>query len=109
MGCKEIIKASEYNVYDLEIQSITITSDIGFSCNLNELAKLIPCVYEPELFPALRYIKYNPMCVNIFASGKIVILGIKNIDYKCIVDNIISEIKSIIEGKEFLDFLLTLN
>ena len=53
-------------------------------------------VYEPELFPALRYKKYNPLCVNIFASGKIVILGIRSLDYQATVAEIIDDIRSLI-------------
>ena len=52
-------------------------------------------MFEPELFPALRYIKYNPLCVNIFSSGKVVILGLKTLDFKSITSAIIDDIKTL--------------
>ena len=52
-------------------------------------------MFEPELFPALRYNKYNPLCVNIFSSGKIVILGLKNLNFKSMVNAIVEDIKTL--------------
>ena len=52
----------------------------------------IKCCYEPELFPALRVTKYDPLCVNVFPSGKIVILGIKTMNYSHVVNNVLKYI-----------------
>jgi TATA-box binding protein (TBP) (component of TFIID and TFIIIB) len=52
-------------------------------------------MFEPELFSALRYLKYNPLCVNIFSSGKIVMLGLKTLDYKHLVDDILIDISKL--------------
>ena len=32
-------------------------------------------VYEPELFPSLQILKWRPICVNVFHTGRCVILG----------------------------------
>jgi Transcription factor TFIID (or TATA-binding protein, TBP) len=34
--------------------------------------------YEPEIFPAMRLLDFNPICVNLFSSGKVTLLGLKN-------------------------------
>ena len=84
MGCKKpIIEALPYGIKIECIQSVTLSLDIGLKIDLLKLATTMgkDCIYEPEIFPALRYRKYNPLCVNIFATGKIVILGFKTFDY----------------------------
>jgi len=35
-------------------------------------------MYEPELFPALRLIRFSPLCINVFHTGKCVITGLKS-------------------------------
>lgn len=50
------------------------------------------CSYEPELFPALRMTEFNPMCVNVFSSGKIVIMGLKTISYCDFVNDVINSL-----------------
>jgi len=69
-------------VEKLKIQSITITTNFHSDINLIKLAKVLPprsFWFEPEIFPALRLLCFNPLCVNIFASGKVVIMGLKHI------------------------------
>ena len=88
MGLKKPISEDiqlPLKIDNLEIQSITITHNVGHQINLLKLAQLMPCTdytYEPELFPALRMTKFNPVCVNVFATGKIVILGLKSLSYQ---------------------------
>ena len=53
-------------------------------------------MYEPELFSALRYKRYNPLCVNIFGSGKVVILGLRTLEFTSVLNDIINDIKSLI-------------
>ena len=37
------------------------------------------CLYEPELFPAIRFLQFSPVCVNLFVhSGKVTLLGLKS-------------------------------
>jgi len=54
--------------------------------NLQKLAEKTNCIYEPEIFPGLRLIVFNPLCVNIFHSGKLVITGLKTLDFYDNVD-----------------------
>ena len=49
--------------------------------NLQKLAEKTDCIYEPEIFQGLRLIKFNPLCVNIFHSGKLVITGLKTLNF----------------------------
>lgn len=95
MGCKKPLTTVPYNIDSIQIQSITVTVNLGKKLNLYTLAAKLnnQCVYEPELFCALRFTKYNPMCVNIFSSGKVVILGLKTLDYNCIVNDICKNIE----------------
>lgn len=86
MGCKKPITNIDLPITDLQIQSVTATMDLGVKLDLPLLATRLTssnCVYEPELFPALRLTRsFNPLCVNVFASGKVVILGLKTLDIK---------------------------
>lgn len=67
----------KYIPQSLQLQTMTFTGNLG-KINLNQLTKLIPCTYEYELFAGVRATKYNPMCVNIFASGAVVMTGCKD-------------------------------
>ena len=67
----------------MTLQSCTITGNYGECIHLSNLANDLTsrrCTYEPELFPAARLLEFNPLCVNVFSTGKIVILGVKEID-----------------------------
>lgn len=99
MGCKKPIemKHLQYDIKNIQLQSLTIVVNLNQSVNLYTLARITKCMYEPELFPALRLTKYNPICVNVFASGKVVILGLKNLYYQNQVYNIMSDLNSLIE------------
>jgi TATA-box binding protein (TBP) (component of TFIID and TFIIIB) len=60
-------------------QSYTSRAKLGYSVNLYELCKQCSerTLYEPELFTAVRLCKYNPISVNVFATGCIVACGLK--------------------------------
>lgn len=87
-----------FKVNDLKIQSITTIVKYHSSINLIELAQRLPVKsywFEPEIFPALRLLHFNPICVNIFSSGKVVILGMKCFSERdSLVDNILSIINN---------------
>lgn len=92
MGCKQPLTTLDdipYRVCIDRIQSVTVTANIGTSVILRNLKGV---VYEPELFPAARIKKFNPLCVNLFHSGKVVILGLKDLAYHEQVDCILSYI-----------------
>jgi Transcription factor TFIID (or TATA-binding protein, TBP) len=83
-------------IHNVEIQSVTVTCHIGNQINLLKLARQMPHkerIYEPELFPALRMTKFNPICVNVFSTGKVVILGLKSLSYQNLLDLIVQDLQ----------------
>jgi len=86
MGVKEPLTSYDnlpFKVAQLELQSATVVDDLGYSLNLIDLSRTLTsrrCCYEPELFPGLRLTDFNPLCVNVFASGKVIILGVKDLN-----------------------------
>ena len=67
----------------MTLQSCMITANYGDRIHLSTLENDLTsrrCTYEPELFPAARLLDFNPLCVNVFSTGKIVILGVKDLD-----------------------------
>lgn len=91
MGCKIALTSSDilpFGVTISRIQSITVTFKLNMMVNLPRLARAPNCSWEPEIFPALRLLDFNPLCVNVFGSGKVVILGIRNLRYKKIIRRI---------------------
>ena len=99
MGCKSFDTFSPNQIVSLDLISNTTTTTTTIdlqilSCmsgsmtyqmkhgvNLINLAQFlrqteVKFTFEPEIFPALRLTKFNPLCVNIFSSGKCVILGL---------------------------------
>jgi TATA-box binding protein (TBP) (component of TFIID and TFIIIB) len=97
MGLRKPLNEKEtilpFVINDLKIQSITVVYDFGCTINLLTLSRQIRpqrrCLFEPELFPALRLLEFNPLCVNVFSSGKVVILGLKKLSYQNILRQII--------------------
>jgi TATA-box binding protein (TBP) (component of TFIID and TFIIIB) len=64
----------------ITLQSYTSSCNIGFAVNLIKLANSsasLDYIYEPELFPALRICIFKPLCVNVFATGNIIICGLR--------------------------------
>jgi len=92
MGCKTpliTLTNLPYNIHLQCIQSATATYDYGSLINLHSLSiRAHPVMFEPELFPAARLQQFNPLCVNVFASGKIVITGLKTLHIKKIISEI---------------------
>ena len=99
MGCKKPITNVEgfpLPILLTGIMSVTACFDMQQPIHLYTLAMNLGqsrCMYEPELFPALRITKdYLPYCVNVFSSGKVTILGIKGIQ----VDKLCHSVRSYI-------------
>src|SRR5258708_35536444 len=59
------------------LQSFTARCHLGFAINLSNVAKSNNVIYEPELFPALRVRSFNPISVNVFSTGSVIICGIR--------------------------------
>lgn len=95
MGLRKPPTNLPFEILNLSIQSITVVYDIGQDINLLTLASQLPkgqCMYEPELFPALRMTKYKPICVNVFSSGKIIIMGLKELAYQKFLSDVVHEL-----------------
>jgi TATA-box binding protein (TBP) (component of TFIID and TFIIIB) len=63
------------------------------SIDLYKLSSLIKSNLELELFPVLTITKYKPVSVNVFATGSIILCGIKHVDF---CNNILNEIKEVL-------------
>ena len=83
MGCKKPLESKDLpmNIIVERIQSVTVTDSFEMTINLQKLSEKVICTYEPEIFPGLRLIRFNPLCVNIFHSGKLVITGLKTLNF----------------------------
>ena len=92
MGCVDELEAT-FLVYTyialisddefppITIQSYTSKSYMGFRVSLGKMAAALEGVmYEPELFPALRIKGYNPLSVNVFTTGKVIVCGLRDAD-----------------------------
>jgi len=76
---------------DTKIQNIVASSDLHGTIDLEIVAeRLSKSMYEPEQFPGLIHIMYEPKAVFlVFASGKIVCLGTKtDADVKLAIENL---------------------
>lgn len=69
---------------EFEVQNMVLTADLEHELNLSALAIGIGLEwteYEPEQFPGLVYRPENLICtILVFATGKLVIMGVKNIE-----------------------------
>lgn len=108
MGCKQpwqrIIQTIPYRMSNLRIMSATVTFNLEHKINLRKLgdhcyANQIRFCFEPELFPVLRLTTFKPLCVNIFGSGKCVLLGLKHLCY----EKVIRKTKQIINISQALE------
>ncbi|EDR26064.1 TATA-box-binding protein, putative [Entamoeba dispar SAW760] len=80
-----ILQRLGYNVKfnHFKIQNVVASCDMKFAISLKELIQLAPKItkYEPEIFPGVVYRLADPkMVLLIFASGKIVFTGGKEIE-----------------------------
>ena len=98
MGCKKPLEEElPFKIIIEEIQSVTVTTSIEKGINLQKMSTKSKSMYEPELFPGLRLIEFNPLCVNVFHSGKIVITGLKTSDFYDHVNKIKSYVLDLIK------------
>lgn len=96
MGNIDIITANTYlqniiNIIDAKILlPLTLTSQtVVFSLKriINLHYQKIPhSLYEPEIFPAIAVYKFAPLHVNIFSTGKVIILGFNALNMQCIIE-----------------------
>ena len=96
MGLREPLRGTErfpLEIVNLHLQSATVVHSLTRgTINLLHLAYALPRserLFEPELFPALRLLAFRPLCVNVFASGKVVILGLRELtNQKAVVQRV---------------------
>ena len=76
---------SPYDVVGVELQTMTAAYTHPHRINLPLLASLIQsdsvktlCNYDAEQFPAVQILLWKPIHVNVFASGKVILLGLKS-------------------------------
>jgi len=62
----------------ITIQSYTLKYHLGYRIHLEKMVRYVACLYEPELFPALQLKQYKPVSVNIFATSKVMVWGLKD-------------------------------
>ena len=72
----------------MELQTMTAVYTLPHKIILIKLADMLQDLkrkpvmhFEPEIFPAVQIIKYKPIHINVFASGSIVICGLKSRKY----------------------------
>ena len=92
MGCKKELDISTLPlpITIEKILGVSITFNYGRTINLMKWNAMDRTAsYEPEIFPALRINDFNPLCVNVFSTGKVVVLGLKSLDFNDTLDKII--------------------
>lgn len=86
MGCKQLFTCEQVaqlvprqiKAKHIAVQTCTLRITFDESIRLSELHNKLTSrqsIYEPELFPAMRLRGFNPMCVNVFHTGKCIITG----------------------------------
>ena len=78
----------------ISTQTVSFQLDV-VHLNLHNIAKCIPnCMFEAELFPALTIDLWKPLHVNVFASGKVIILGKDSVHMKPVIEEwLLSKLK----------------
>jgi transcription initiation factor TFIID TATA-box-binding protein len=78
-----------------EIQNMVLVADLGKEVNLENLAQNYKMIYEPEQFPGgiLRMDEFG-VAVLIYASGKAVIAGVKNLKD---IPEIVRKVEDVVE------------
>jgi transcription initiation factor TFIID TATA-box-binding protein len=75
------IKFINFIQIKLEVRNIVATTDLGQKIDVNLLASVLPkVIYEPDQFPGAIIIrkKSDVLVCLVFASGKIVLVGLKS-------------------------------
>lgn len=101
MGCKEPLATVDdlpIRVRLERIQSVSVKFDVGTRMNVQKIANTNYRV-NPELFPAARLVHFNPLSVNLFSSGKVIVMGLKGLDNDDIIDTIKSDILANIQDQ----------
>ena len=86
--CKvhSVFSKVELEVEMVTLQTMTVKLKLG-PINLHSLANLIDSRLNLELFPALSLQKYKPVSVNVFATGSVMICGVKDLDIVSVIEH----------------------
>src|SRR3981189_289507 len=68
------------NIPEIILQTMTLVYSYSHPIKLAKLSTLIKCYFNTECFPAVQITKFKPIHVNVFASGKVIICGIKDVE-----------------------------
>ena len=77
----------------IKLQTMTAVIQLPHKVNLALLADNVESYYNAESFPAVHVETYKPLNVNVFASGKVVIMGLKQ---ESIVQNIEADLTALL-------------
>jgi TATA-box binding protein (TBP) (component of TFIID and TFIIIB) len=81
LAYKYIEKISSDDYPEISVQSHTSVAKLGRRVDLIKLSNHKSNIYNPELFAAVRVTKYDPISVNVFSTGSVVVCGLKEPDY----------------------------
>ena len=79
----------------LTLQSITMKAKFDKNVDLHKMSSLIKSQLELELFPVLTITKYKPVSVNVFATGAIIICGLKNLEFSNFILNELQQLLNV--------------
>ena len=79
---KKITQALPFKLCERRLQTMSASHNLKKCLNLRQISKCFKQLdhkveYEPEIFPAIRLRTFDPVCVNLFSSGKVTLLGLK--------------------------------
>ena len=82
LALKYTLQIDNEHFPQIQSQSYTSRVKLGYQVNLNKLVEQQQqqqqqILYEPELFCAVRMVKYKPLSVNVFSTGAIVVCGLR--------------------------------
>lgn len=81
LALKYTLQIDDEHFPQIRSQSYTSRAKLGYQVNLKKLVEhqqqQQQILYEPELFCAVRMMKYKPLSVNVFSTGAIVVCGLR--------------------------------
>ena len=87
--CKvlSVFSKADLVVEMVTLQTMTVKLKLLGPINLHSLSNLVDSRLDLELFPALSLQKYKPVSVNVFASGSVMICGVKDLVIVSVIEH----------------------
>jgi TATA-box binding protein (TBP) (component of TFIID and TFIIIB) len=82
-----VFSKADLEVEMVTLQTMTVKLKLLGPINLHSLSNLVDSRLDLELFPALSLQKYKPVSVNVFASGSVMICGVKDLDIVSVIEH----------------------